>query len=815
MRYPIRSLFFAALSVLPLISANADVKLTTEQINVINSTPLGGIGLPIEKVPSNVQVVKGSEMQNRGSLTIAEYMNSEMSGVSVNETQGNPFQPDVSYRGFSASPLLGAPQGLSVYQDGVRLNEPFGDVVSWDLIPMNAVKNMTLISGTNPVFGLNTMGGAISIETKRGRDVRGGAVEVSGGSWGRKNTQFEYGGVGSNGLDYFVSGNYFDENGWRDASPSTVKQMFGQLGWQNEKTDINLTMSLADNKLVGNGLIPVDMMNSLGRDSIYTKPDETANKMAFLNLKASHWLNKDTMLSGNMYHRNVRTNTFNGDLNDDAEEFRAASYPSDELAIAAAACRSGLNADLRSKGTAKTGWGVDKTCSGAINRSNTHKLGSGFSSQIAFNQSLMGLENQLITGLTYDYSKIKFNSSKQFGVVASDRSIEAVSSFDADSAVNLKGETNTWGLFATDTVSINKQLSATLSGRYNNVNIDNRDQLTHEDPASSLTGRHVFQRFNPAVGLAFTPQENVTLYGSYNEGARAPTSMELGCANPGKPCKMPNAMAGDPPLKQVVTRTVDGGIRGTFANNIAYSLSAYFSKNYDDLQFVGTQASAGLGYFTNIEQTQRKGLDLALSGKYEKLSWLASYSFVDATYGTDILLPSADNSSKAKRDCNGASTGDYYFICARNGDRIPGIARHQFKLRTSYDLSDNWNLGVNVIAFSGKYAQGNENNLYGPVSTSYYTNGQVAGYTVINLDTRYRFDNTGWQLFAKVNNLFDKDYATGGMVGGNMFGDPAIGKSASEYYGDDHRTTFVSPGAPRAAWVGLRWEFGGAKKSAE
>ena len=102
-------------------------------------------------------------------------MNNNLIGVSVNETQNNPYQPDVLFRGFTASPLLGTPQGLSVFQDGVRVNEPFGDAVNWDLIPVNAIADMILIPGSNPVFGLNTLGGSLSVTTKNGRTHKGGA----------------------------------------------------------------------------------------------------------------------------------------------------------------------------------------------------------------------------------------------------------------------------------------------------------------------------------------------------------------------------------------------------------------------------------------------------------------------------------------------------------------------------------------------------------------------------------------------------------------------------------------------------------------
>jgi outer membrane receptor protein involved in Fe transport len=141
--------------------------LTTDKIEVISTTPLGGIGLPANQIPSNIQVIKSQQINKEVGVSVADYLNSNAQGININTTQGNPFQPDISFRGFTASPLVGNPQGMSVYVDGVRVNEPFGDVVQWDLIPNFSIKTMQVVPGSNPVYGLNTLGGAIAIETKR------------------------------------------------------------------------------------------------------------------------------------------------------------------------------------------------------------------------------------------------------------------------------------------------------------------------------------------------------------------------------------------------------------------------------------------------------------------------------------------------------------------------------------------------------------------------------------------------------------------------------------------------------------------------
>jgi len=735
-----------------------------EKVDVISTTPLPGIGLPADEVPANIQTVKGEAMRNQQSLTIADFMSQNMNGVNVNETQNNPFQPNVNFRGFTASPLLGTPQGLSIYQDGVRINEPFGDVVSWDLIPMNALANMSVIPGSNPLFGLNTLGGAISMQTKRGATHPGGAVEFSTGSWDRKNAQAEFGGKADNGVDYFISGNWFDEEGWRDASPSEVRQMFGQIGWQNETTDLNLTMSLADNDLIGNGLVQKEFLREQDWDVINTKPDQTENKLAFLNFNGSHWIDDHTMFSGNAYYRNARTRTLNGDVNDDVDD---ATF--DPTCVDSA--------------------DPETDCGGALNRSNSRRVGYGFTGQLNFNQDFMGHKNLFIAGLGYDRSRTDFRQSSELGDLTASRGVSGTGIFNDEAEVDLDGVNRTWSVFATDTFSFNEMYHLTLSGRYNHTKVDNKDRLIpdNSDP-ESLTAEHSFNRFNPAIGLAITPSKVLSFYASYNEGSRAPTSIELGCANPDQPCKLPNAMAGDPPLDMVVSKTFEGGVRGKLASNLGYSASLYRTQNTDDIQFIAS-SSTGAGYFDNVGKTRRVGGDFGLDGTFGKFRWFAGYSYVKATYESEFDLVN---------EVNNSAVGDEIHVS--KGDNIPGIPRHQFKFRGEWEALPQWTLGTNIVAFSDQYAHGNENN------DDHGEGAKVGGYTVVNLDTRYRFADSGWQLFAKVNNVFDKEYYTGGMLGETFF--EADGTFMD---GDDDRSALVSPGAPRAAWVGVRYEFGGKK----
>jgi iron complex outermembrane receptor protein len=152
-------------------------------MNIVGVSPLGG-SIDADKLPTPVQTVSSEQLEKTQTISLADYINRYLGSAHVNEAQNNPLQPDISYRGFVASPLMGLPQGLSTYVNGVRFNEPFGDTVNWDLLPQGAIDSMAMYS-SNPIYGLNTLGGAIAIKTKTGFSSPKHQLEVIGGSWDR------------------------------------------------------------------------------------------------------------------------------------------------------------------------------------------------------------------------------------------------------------------------------------------------------------------------------------------------------------------------------------------------------------------------------------------------------------------------------------------------------------------------------------------------------------------------------------------------------------------------------------------------------
>ncbi len=298
--------------------------------------PLPGLGLTKDEIPGNVQSISAQEIKEAHSLSLTDLMNKKLQSVNVNDYQGNPFQMDVTYRGFTAGPQIGTPQGLSVFFDGIRVNEPFGDVVNWDMIPMNALASVDVFPGSNPIFGLNTLGGAFTVKTKDGFNYPGVQAEVLTGSYGRKQLQVE-GGINnanqeegswdSGSFALYGAGNFFMEDGWRQNSPSKVNQAFGKASYRGEKLDVNLSTLLVKTELVGNGLLPSEMY-AQDPTSIFTAPDTTDNTLAQFQLSGAFQVNDSFSVTGQVYRRNSKRHQMGADVFTDwDEELQAKRMP--------------------------------------------------------------------------------------------------------------------------------------------------------------------------------------------------------------------------------------------------------------------------------------------------------------------------------------------------------------------------------------------------------------------------------------------------------------------------------------------------------
>ncbi|HET7131665.1 MAG TPA: TonB-dependent receptor plug domain-containing protein, partial [Gammaproteobacteria bacterium] len=302
----------AALALCFAAAAQSQTPATPDTIEVIGVTPLPS---DVNRLAANAQTATAEQIRAQGALDISDYLRRSSSSVFVNEAQSNPLQPDLQFRGFVGSPLLGLPQGLAVYQNGVRVNEPFGDTVNWALIPEAAIERVTLLPGANPLFGLNALGGAIAIDTKSGFADPGTRAEVSAGSFDRTEVQVETGGAKNDRLGWFVTASHFDEDGWRDFSPSRANQLFASLGLQSARSSLDLSVTYADTDLIGNGAAPEDLLESRS-EAIFTRPDQTRNELAMFTVTGSTKLANALTLTGNAYARRSDIRTLNGDDSD-------------------------------------------------------------------------------------------------------------------------------------------------------------------------------------------------------------------------------------------------------------------------------------------------------------------------------------------------------------------------------------------------------------------------------------------------------------------------------------------------------------------
>jgi len=801
----------------------------TTRVDVIASTPLPGVELLLEQIPSPVQTVTAADIQRSGAVSISDVLNQRLNSVFLNEVNGNSFQPDVNYRGYTASPLLGTPQGISIYMDGVRMNQPFGDVVSWDLLPRIAIAETTLIPGSDPLFGLNTLGGALSIRTKDGYTNPGNTLQIAGGNFGRRTADLEHG--GSKGrLNWYGAGSLFFEEGWREASPSNVRQFIGKVGWQGAKTMIGATAIYANNQLNGGGL---QEQSFLRRDyaSLYTKPDVSGNRSPFLNFTGRHSVNEHLTFFGNAYYRYISTRTFNADINEGSLDQSLYQPGAAERSALAAAGYTGVPASgataantpfpfWRCIGNGLINDEPAEKCNGLLNRTKSQQHNAGFSAQMTWLTSPgRSNHNQFTGGGAWDRSGVNFLLNSQLGFLNPDRSVTPIQSFGDgknggvvdgepyDARVDLRGVIRTGSLYASDTISLGRMWNVTLSGRFNRTTIHNMDRIIPGGGPGSLDGQHVFDRFNPAIGVTFNPAALLNTYVRYSEANRAPTSIELGCADPNVPCKLPNAMAGDPPLKQVVAKTWEAGYRGSIEGRAKWSVGWFRAENRNDIMFVSSPQS-GYGYFKNFGKTRRQGLELDLDTEIRRVNLGFGYTLLDATFQSPETVNGIGNSTNA--DALAGRKGLESTIDITPGNRVPLTPRHMGKAFADIQVTKKFTANISMMAFGSSFARGNENNQHVADGVYYLGPGKSGGYAVVNFGARYQWSKR-LQLFGQMNNVLDRHYSSASQLGptgfdsnGNFVARPF---AAVNGLFPVRQSTFYAPGAPRTVWGGIRIQF--------
>lgn len=775
-----------------------------EVIEVQGATPLSANNNN-SAVFGNVQTLTQDDIEGSVNRSLPELLKTQLASVNLNDVQNNPFQPDLQYRGFTASPLLGLPQGISVYLNGGRVNEAFGDTVHWDLMPLDAIDTVSLYSGSNPMFGQNTLGGALALTTKTGFSFNANEIDLQAGQFGQKAASMESGGHNDHWA-YYVNLNHYEEDGWRDYSPSEVQQLFTSLAYKSDKMHLDMNLFMADNELLGNGASPIELLDIEGREAVYTHPDQTNNELTHVNITGDFVLTDTLSLTANMFYRDTQTQSINGDDSD----FGACQFADGRVTL----CEfeddddddpldsdsdgdDDDNDDLPVVGesddveaVAFIGFDDDTALAeisdveadeldGTYNTGRTDAKATGLSFQLAKQYALSGFSSEFIVGASYTKGDVNYAADTTFGILENEsaqdsRTVLPIDRLMAQEArVRLDVDTTAWSLFFMNSTQLSSAVSLNLGGRFN------RDHIVMEDPIDdgegSLDGDHRFTQFNPAVGVDITIDEQSQLNLAISQSSRTPSPAELSCADEDDPCRLPNGFVADPPLDQVVTQTIEANYT-TRIDNIDLMLNVFHSRSKDDIIFQQAGSVASRGYFINVDETQRQGVEFSVGSTWEKLTYRLNYNYLNATYESSFTSFSPFNPQGPDR-------------VVTPGDKIPGQPEHLVKLYADYALTDKARLGAEVISASSQYFRGDEAN----------ENEKIDGFVIANIYASYRFNDT-FTASLRVNNVFDKDYETFGTYG-------EADEVLEDIYPDVEGAEFVGPAQPRMVSINLKARF--------
>jgi outer membrane receptor protein involved in Fe transport len=755
---------------------------------VVTATPIPGTSIDIDKVPGNVQVLTSSDLSREGSPSLTGALNSNLSSVSINDDEDDPFQPDILYRGFEASPVLGTPEGLAVYQNGVRINEAFGNTVNWDLFPDVAIDQVELVS-SSPLYGLNALGGALSVTMKNGFTYQGDELELSGGSFGQHSALAQFG-MNSGPWGVYVAGRALNWDGWRWFSTDRIRTLYAALSYHTEDAVIDFGYTRAQNVMEGQGPAPVQELAVI-RSSVFTSPQDNVNDLNFFSLNAAFRLGGGWSLQGTGYYREYAQSVSNGNTT---------SYGACTNVPGILCQPDGVTPLMNAAG--QTLPDISDGGTKYIGENDYEEIqawGRGVTLQLTNNEPIFGLANQISLGGAFDFASSSYFTGAQIGLINNllvvlpsnlivdtpENSPAAIANGDPV-PVSVDSVTQNVGLYLTDTLNLSPDFAVTASGRYNISHIDLYDQL-----GTNLSGDNRFVHFNPAIGGTYKLSPNTTLYGGWSTNTRTPTPSEIECSNPADLCLLPTNLAGDPPiLRQVVSRTSELGLRGKVRDapnsdgQVTWNLSVFRTLLHDDIY--GISPTVTQGYFANVGDTRRQGIEVGLAYHSSRFSAYANYSLVQATFQSAFVEPSPSNPFQ-----NAAGQTQ-----VEPGDELPGIPKHRVKLGADLKVIPAWTVGATVNFVSDFYYVGDESNQLAP----------IGGYTVVNLHSSFR-PTSHVEFFASVNNLLNRKYATWGILSDPTgIAAPGIPVNA-ETNGPGVNNRFLSPAAPLEAFVGLRIMF--------
>jgi outer membrane receptor protein involved in Fe transport len=706
-------------------------------VTIIGTSPLLGSGVDRDTVPAETNVLKGNDLTRGGTTTPdpVRALNEQVGGVNLESASGNPYQPTMIYHGFDASALQGTPQGLAVYVNGIRFNQAFGDTVNFDLLPNMAIDQMNL-EGSNPVFGLNALGGALNVQLKNGFTNHGAEIELSGGSFTTYDGNLQYGRQSGNTAVY-VAASGLHQGGWRDSQSSDIENFYGDVGWRGDTAELHFNVLLANSVLNGPGTSPVQLL-AVDPAAQFTGPNAISNRFVQVGLSGSLAISDTLSVQAVTYYNNFQQLVTNGNAANDTPcndgSGLLCSDPGPPPVPSTTLGGATIPAFLGSSPFAYS----------ELDSQTTNTNGYGASVQVTDTQTVFGFNNHLVGGISFDGAQTEFTGISTIGGITDLSRVFVGPGVIIDEPGNNQpvrvGISDAYyGAFVADTFNVTDRFAVTASGRFNVAAIDLTDQN-----GGDLTGDHSYQRFNPAFGATYKVTPWLTAYAGYAEANRAPTPAELSCASPVDSCSLANFFVGDPNLKQVIAHTVELGLRGTVAigaaDHLSYNLGLYRSNLDDDIVFVNS-ATLNRAFFTNVGQTRRQGVDAGVQYKTPRWSAYFAYTYTDATYQSGFVEAAGSNPAA---DANGN-------ITINPGNRLPGVPVHQAKLGVTWHVTDQWTIGAVVIAQSGQFLFGDEANL----------TPQLPGFATLNLSTSYQL-TPHIQFFASVENVTDTKYYTYG-----------------------------------------------------
>jgi iron complex outermembrane receptor protein len=731
------------------------------------------------QVPAAVHVVEGAEIANVRKFNLGEALQRTAPGVIINDVGGNPGFPEINYRGFNASPFAGVPQGLAVFQGGIRVNEMWGDTVNWDLIPSIAIDRVAIETG-NPLYGLNAIGGAIVLDMKNGFTWQGAEVDVRGGSFMRRLGTFQFGKqVGD--FAVYAAGEAMGDKGYRYFSGSNVKRFYGDIGYKAEQGEVHANVTLGSNYFGASGPAPVEMV-AADKSATYTTPQTYKNQVAMFDLNGQFQVTPTTKLLGDVHYRGYNQARVDGNTTElECESGEPFCETSD-----------GVQVNVPNFFTAGGNDFTKGPALGAIDRTWTKVNTIGFTTQINNTDRILGFANKFTMGLNLEHGFTDFKASQELGVINQDSTVTGFNYFTSDplaaiTPVHVNVANYYLGAYALDTIDLTEKLSATGGLRYNRAQISSFDN----GPGGALNANNKFNHVNPMGGLTYKITPEIAAYSSYSVANRAPTPLELGCSDPNRPCIIDAFMVADPPLKQVTSNTIDTGLRGGFKPSdkfpsmlgfvpgaVQWTAGIFRTNVFDDIFAIPSKIN-GRGYFQNAGNTVRQGVELSARYNDERTSAYINYSITDAYMNSQNYLPSPGNPIQQAIGANS--------VLVNPGAQLPSIANHRFKTGVDYSVTKKWKIGGDFVYATGPYLGGDWANQFGTLSP----------YGLLNLRTSYNF-LPNVQMYALIENVTN----TRSRNFGSLFETNEIP------FMNYNSPKMVSVGPPTAFFAGMKWDYG-------